>query len=206
MVPPADPKHHSQYTVILRKFFTDPQVIEAWGKTVREIIPGGDVSMYPPPYSSQDTKQTRKLGTAVKLHEPTASTPKIIRQSRHERAGSHDQYVIPVSLIQPNTETQSSSTPTTPAIPRTDGGASQVKFSSPREQFAARRPLSRENLIEMLNMSAFQGDSSESDSSESEDSEDEEREEDRKRRRARRMGEMGKRVSKGRGRGGYGRK
>ena len=178
-VPPVDPKHHAQYMVILRKFFTNPQVIEAWGNTVREIIPGGDISTYPPPYStSQDTKQSRKLGASVELPEPMSSTPNIVRQSRHERAGSHDQYVLPVSLLQPKTEATSSSTSATPAVPRTDGATGYVGFSSPREKFAARRPQSRENLIELLNMSAFQGDSSESESSESEESEDEEREEE----------------------------
>ena len=181
-VPPVEPKHHAQYMVILRKFFTNPQVIEAWGRTVQEIVPGGDVTSYPPPYSSQDNnKQTRRLGAAVEVSEPgpsSSSTPKLIHQARHERAGSHDQYVIPVSLIQPTNQTQSSSTPATPAVPRSDGAAAKVAFSSPREQFASRRAPSRENLIEMLNMSAFQGDSSESESSDSEESEEEEEREE----------------------------
>ena len=182
--PPVEPKHYAQYLVILRKFFTDPKIIEAWERTVQEIIPGGDISKYPPPYSNLQTKQTRRLGPMIEVPSPqragsaepsSSSTPK---HENHARQSSHDQYVLPTSLIQPQSHVQPSSMPATPAITRPAGPPERGGFSSPRQLFAAKRPASRENLIEMLNMSMFnQADSSESESDESSEEESEEEEE-----------------------------
>ena len=180
--PPVEPKHYAQYMVILRKFFTDPKIIEAWGRTVQEIIPGGDLSKYPPPYSNVQTKQTRRLGPMVEVataNRAGSAEPSSSSTPNHVRESSHDQYVLPTSLTPPQSQTQSRSMPATPAVPRPGGLVIRGGVSSPRELFASKRPASRENLIEMLNMTMFnQGDSSESESDESEDEETEEEEEE----------------------------
>ena len=181
--PPVAPKHYAQYLVILRKFFTDPRIIEAWDRTVQEIIPGGDIATYPPPYSNLARQQGKKLGPTVEVPlpragsaEPAPSSRKIVRQvTGHSREGSHDQYVLPI-LTPQKTEPHAANEAT--PDPSLDGGASAVFPSTRRAQFAANRPNSREDLIEMLNMSSFnQGDSSESGSSESETSDEEESDE-----------------------------
>ena len=185
--PPVEPKHYAQYMVILRKFFTDPHIISAWERTVKEIIPGGDIATYLPPYSNAaaSNKATKKLGPSVEVPQPRGgsadSTPRLVHQISHVRESSNDQYILPV--LNPHAgKPQSSSTPATPALQRgRDGGTPPQAGGSvalARAQFASRRPPSREDLIEMLNMSAFnQGDSSESESSESDEETEGEREE-----------------------------
>ena len=180
--PPVAPKHYAQYLVILRKFFTDPHIVETWEKTVREIIPGGDVATYPPPYSNLAKNQPKRLGPTVEVPMPREgsaepdTTTKTNHQVNHTRHDSHDQYVLPM-LTPQKTQPQASSTPATPA-PTREGMTQKAGFSSPRARYAANRPNSRENLIELLNMSAFnQADSSESGSSDSEESDDDESDE-----------------------------
>lgn len=175
--PPVRPENHEQYMVILQKFFTAPEVVEMWEKTVKDIIPGGDLVKYPPPYSNLPARQTKKLGATVVLPKSEeVSSPKVVHQMiSHTRESSHDQYVIPV-LNPQISRSQASSTPVTPApnrVPQNEGA-----MSSPRVRFAPKRPASREDLIEMLNMESFnQGDSSDSESSESDHSEILERDE-----------------------------
>ena len=182
--PPVEPKHYAQYMVILRKFFTDPHIISAWERTVQAIIPGGDISTYPPPYSSLPSKQTKRLGPTVEVPKPSAGSSEPVPKTTvhqaplHARESSNDQYILPIVPSQAGQRRQSSSTPTTPGPSRESKGN---VFSSPRALFASKRPASREDLIEMLNMSSFnQGDSSDSESSDesSDEGSEEEREEE----------------------------
>ena len=145
---------------------------------------------FPPPYSSLQTKRrTEKQGSPENTSKASlgdgaiagTSTPKSELMVIHSRQGSSDQYVLPAHSPQVAMVPTSSSMPTTPA--RSPRGNMQRgdNLSSARAQFAAQRPASREDLIEMLNMQSFtQGDSSDSESSESDGSEfvDDEEEED----------------------------
>ena len=180
-VPPVAPQHQMQYMVILRKFFTTPDVQALWLKTVQDVVPEDYVKSFPLPFSKNKEKESDKKDFSPSEEkeaeevgdrkpspkESPVSAPRSIVQSRHLKQDSNDQYI----LVQPRTTFTATGTTTLPLHTQNDNGGGS-RGASPLP--GMKKLKSQEDLIEMLNWRAFeQGYSSESDTSNSEASDSE---------------------------------
>ena len=198
--PPVPPQNEIQYLVVVEKFFQLPYVSEMWNRTVQEVMPGAKLGDFPPPFmgrtylrkadEEEEDEEEEEEEIVVEERKARVGAPPVLKKHitlssiySNPLGGTTDD-IIPVTvgseatplsppqLTQVQQEVrQVQSTPSSPSHSR-----ALIGGFSPSSRFAQpQRIASREDVIEMLNLSSFnQGESSESESSESEEEEEEE--------------------------------